>query len=82
MNTNRQVDDALAMQLISIRFPRSLIDDLKFIAQRESLGGYQPLIRRVMMRFAASEFRAIAREKPDGMRPLDGRDDQEVCAAR
>jgi predicted DNA binding CopG/RHH family protein len=55
------VDEALAMQLISIRLPKRLIDDLKFIAEREGLG-YQPLVRRVLMRFASSEFKNIAME--------------------
>lgn len=57
----RAVDDALAMQLISIRLPKALIEDMKFIAEREGLG-YQPLIRRVLMRFAEWEFKNMARE--------------------
>ncbi|WP_129136365.1 hypothetical protein [Luteimonas sp. YGD11-2] len=56
------VDDALGLQLISIRLPKRLIDDLKLIAGDEGLG-YQPLIRRVLMRFAAAEFRSRAHEE-------------------
>lgn len=55
----RSVDKALGMQLISIRLPVSLIKDLKTIAGREGLG-YQPLARRVLQRFTAAEFKAIA----------------------
>jgi len=50
----KAVDAALAMQLISIRLPNSLIDDLKKIAADEGLG-YQPMIRRILVRFAAAE---------------------------
>jgi hypothetical protein len=57
-----EVDEALALQLISIRLPRKLIADLKLIADREGLG-YQPLARRVLMRFVEAEFRAMAHER-------------------
>ncbi|MEI2429179.1 hypothetical protein RDV84_23195 [Lysobacter yananisis] len=59
---DREVDDALALQMISIRLPRGLLDDLKLIAEKEGLG-YQPLIRRVLMRFANAEFRSMVRSK-------------------
>jgi uncharacterized protein (DUF4415 family) len=49
-----QLNKANNMQLISIRLPRDLIDDLKMIGKSESLG-YQSLIREVLKRFAASE---------------------------
>lgn len=55
------VDESLGLQLISIRLPVSLIEDLKFIAAREGLG-YQPLARRVLQRFAANEFKIMAHE--------------------
>lgn len=57
----QSVDDALGLQLISIRLPKGLIADLKFIATREGLG-YQPLVRRVLQRFAAWEFKNMAHE--------------------
>lgn len=56
------VDDALELQMISIRLPKSLISDLKLIAEKEGLG-YQPLMRRVLMRFTAAEFRNMAHDK-------------------
>lgn len=57
----REVDEALAMQMISIRLPKDLIEGMKFIANREGLG-YQPLIRRVLQRFSEAEFKSIAAE--------------------
>ena len=44
------------MQLISIRLPEPLIQDLKEIGKKEGLG-YQTLIREVMKRFVAAENR-------------------------
>lgn len=48
--TNKAVDDALGLQLISIRLQADLIDELKRIAVEEGLG-YQPLIRNVLTRY-------------------------------
>jgi len=62
------VDEALRLQMISIRLQKDLIDDLKLIASREGLG-YQPLIRRVLQRFVAAEFRSMAREDSSLMPP-------------
>lgn len=44
------------MQLISIRLPESLIEDLKRIGQVESLG-YQTLARTILHRFVEAENR-------------------------
>ena len=54
-------DDALGLQLISIRLPKALIDDFKMIAKLNGLG-YQPLMRQVLKRFAEGEKRQIMRE--------------------
>ena len=51
----KAVDEALGMQLISIRLQRSLIDQLKYIAQFHGIG-YQPLVRDLLHRFARSEM--------------------------
>ena len=48
---DKAVDDALGLQLISIRFQKELISKLKEIAVLEGIG-YQPLMRQVMTRFA------------------------------
>lgn len=60
--TSESVDDMLALQMISIRLQKSMIQDLKNIAQVNNLGGYQPLIRRVLERFIEAEMKAIARD--------------------
>lgn len=65
-----EVDNALAMQLISIRLPKDLIEDLKLIAKKEGLG-YQPLIRRLLVRFAAAEMRNIALQSESPDQPLE-----------
>lgn len=58
---DKEVDDAVGLQMISIRLPKQLLDDMKLIAKKEGVG-YQPLIRRVLLRFAAAEFRAMAQD--------------------
>lgn len=47
----KAVDDALGLQLISIRLQKEIISKLKDIAVKEGIG-YQPLIRQVINRFA------------------------------
>ena len=54
-------DDSLGLQLISIRLPKSLIEDFKSIAKLNGLG-YQPLMRQVLKRFAEGEKRQIMRD--------------------
>ena len=49
------------MQMISIRLPKSVIDDFKVIAQLEGLG-YQPLMRTALVRFAECEAKRVMRE--------------------
>lgn len=55
------VQEALGMQLISIRLPKSVIEDFKVIAQIEGIG-YQPLMREALVRYAESESKRIMRE--------------------
>ena len=55
------LDEALELQMISIRLQKSLIDDLKNFAQLEGLG-YQPLIKRVLQRFVDGEKKRIANQ--------------------
>lgn len=54
-----EIEDALELQMISIRLQKSLIRQLKFIADFHNVG-YQPLIRDLLGRFARSEIRDIA----------------------
>jgi predicted DNA binding CopG/RHH family protein len=59
--TEAAVDETLAMQLISIRLPIKMIDDLKFIAKAHGIG-YQPLVRDVLDRFIVDGVKEIVRE--------------------
>lgn len=55
------IQDAAGMQLISIRLPKSVIEDFKVIAQIEGIG-YQPLMREALTRFAECESKRVMRE--------------------
>jgi predicted DNA binding CopG/RHH family protein len=57
----QKIDDALGLQMISIRLQRSLLDNLKIIAKHHGIG-YQPLIRDLLNRFARSELQCILHE--------------------
>ena len=57
----RQIDDGLGLQMISIRLQKELIDDYKKIAEFHGVG-YQPLMRDALKRFAEAEFKKIAIE--------------------
>lgn len=56
------LDDALELQLISIRLQKSLIAQLKGIADFHGIG-YQPMIRDLLNRFARSEGQHILKLK-------------------
>ena len=49
------------MQMISIRLPKDLIDDLKNISKAQKLG-YQALMREVLKRFVDAEKKVMYRE--------------------
>ncbi len=55
----QKIDDALGMQMISIRLPKELIEEYKIIAQVRKLG-YQPLMRDALKRFAEAELKKLA----------------------
>lgn len=59
--TTRAINDALGLQMISIRLPKSVIEDFKVIAQIEGVG-YQPLMRTALVRFAECEAKRVMRE--------------------
>ncbi|SFN89989.1 hypothetical protein [Xenorhabdus japonica] len=59
--TEDLINEALDLQPISIRLNKSLIEDLKMIADLNGLG-YQPLIRQVLNRFVNSEKKRILTE--------------------
>lgn len=56
-----EIDEALGLQMISIRLQRPLIHHLKMIAEYHGVG-YQPLIRDLLNRFVKSELGSIVRE--------------------
>lgn len=57
--TAQQIDDALGMQMISIRLPKELIEDFKLLAQVNNQG-YQPLMREALKQFAQAELKKLA----------------------
>ncbi|MEW5890230.1 MAG: hypothetical protein AB1768_14580 [Pseudomonadota bacterium] len=58
-NDERQINESLGLQPISIRLEKELLNDLKFIAQYHGMG-YQPLIRQQLKRFVNAEMKQIA----------------------
>lgn len=56
-----EINEALELHPISIRLNKSLIEDLKMIADLHGLG-YQPLIRQILTRFADCEKKRILQE--------------------
>lgn len=55
------IDAGLGLKPISIRLPENLLEELKIIAEYHGVG-YQPLIRKMLQRFAAAEWKQIAIE--------------------
>ena len=70
-----QIDEALAMKPISIRLPTTLIDTFKLLGEVHGLG-YQPLMRRVLTRFAESEVKHLLRDYVARERPLAEKDEE------
>lgn len=56
-----EIDASLGMQMISIRLPKSVIEDFKVMAQIEGIG-YQPLMRTALIRFAECEAKRVMRD--------------------
>jgi len=55
------LDDAIGMQMISIRLQKKLIESLKIVAKHHGIG-YQPLIRQLLTRFVMAEFKKMLNE--------------------
>lgn len=60
--TETSIDQALSLQLISIRLEKGLIEAFKMIASRNKNIGYQTLMRQALKRFAIAEIKRIANE--------------------
>jgi len=56
-----QVDDALGLQMISIRLEKDIIESYKLLGTKYDMG-YQPLMREALKRFIEGEFKLIASE--------------------
>jgi hypothetical protein len=56
-----QIDEALGLQMISIRLEQDLIDSFKLLGTKYDMG-YQPLMREALKRFVEGEFKLIASE--------------------
>lgn len=55
-HVSKAVDDALGLQLISVRLQKELLEQLKDLAEEEGIG-YQPLIRQILTRHVRDVFR-------------------------
>ena len=55
----RAVDESVGLQMISIRLPKALIDNFKFLGDVHGLK-YQTLMRQILARFAESEMKRLA----------------------
>lgn len=73
--TRQDLDEKLALQAISIRLQKELIQDLKDIAQINGLG-YQTLVKQILNRFVVAEKNMMAREK---MKELKEQQNEEEC---
>lgn len=56
-----QIDEALGLQMISIRLEKDLIESYKLLGTKYDMG-YQPLMREALKRFVEGEFKLIASE--------------------
>jgi predicted DNA binding CopG/RHH family protein len=56
------LDEALGLHPISIRLQKSLLDNLKALAQLNGIG-YQPLIRQVLTRWVDSELKNMLNQR-------------------
>jgi hypothetical protein len=66
-----QIDEALGLQMISIRLEKDLIESYKLLGTKYDMG-YQPLMREALKRFVEGEFKLIASaalEKQKAIKP-------------
>jgi len=56
-----QIDEALGLQMISIRLEQDLIESYKLLGAKYDMS-YQPLMREALKRFVEGEFKLIASE--------------------
>jgi hypothetical protein len=63
----QSVDNALDLQMISIRLQKELIEQLKFIAGYHGIG-YQPLMRDILARWSRTEMLTIASQMQEQLK--------------
>jgi predicted DNA binding CopG/RHH family protein len=73
-----KVDEALELQMISIRLERGLLSNLKLIADHHGVG-YQPLIRDLLNRFAQSELDSILHQLVEQQKEIQRRATAEIA---
>jgi hypothetical protein len=61
------IDDAANMQMISIRLPKELIEQFKFLGDYHGIR-YQTLMRQILARFAESELKNMAKKAASAQR--------------
>jgi predicted DNA binding CopG/RHH family protein len=61
LEQEKAVDDKMALQIISIRLQKNLVDELKELAIEDGLG-YQPYVRQVLSQHVRSEKRKRERQ--------------------
>ncbi|MDP1930607.1 MAG: hypothetical protein Q8L60_04020 [Gammaproteobacteria bacterium] len=71
--THDALDKCMDLKLISIRLPVSLIEEFKIIADYNQIG-YQPLIRKMLQRFATAELKRMAIELYSQSKESGGKD--------
>ncbi len=76
-----KIDEALGLQMISIRLERALLSNLKLIAKHHGVG-YQPLIRDLLNRFARSELKSILNRLEEQQRDIEKRATEEAAKAQ
>lgn len=73
-SVHAELEQAMAMKLVSIRLPVTLIDTLKMIAEHHQIA-YQPMVRDLLTRFARSELQQIVAELDSRMQAAQGDDE-------
>lgn len=57
-HVEQQIDEALGLQAISIRLPKTTIETYKHLAEMHGVG-YQPLMREAICRWADTELKML-----------------------
>ena len=74
------IEEAVGLQMISIRLQKSLLEELKLIANINGLG-YQPLIKQALKRFVEGEKKMILKQLSRQAKENDKEKDDEIEAA-